>query len=157
MIFNHRTLLFAGLMSLMPVSAVSQYRQTMTHTVTTTISSSGLHGQSSYSESIEAYDMTTVDVQPTFPGGMSALYSYINNSRRYPASAYQNGIQGRVLCSFVVNSDGTLSHISVIKGIDPSLDSEAIRIIEEMPRWQAGSIDNKPVPIYCILPIAFRL
>lgn len=91
-----------------------------------------------------------------FPGGDGAMYRFINRERRYPSQAYRDGIEGRVLCSFVVNEDGTISHISVIKGVEASLDREAVRILTKMPTWDAGMIDETPVPVYCILPIAFR-
>ena len=84
------------------------------------------------------------------------MLRFINNERRYPAEAYHDGIQGRVLCSFVVSEDGSLTHISVIRGVEESLDREAVRIISEMPKWMAGEIDDTPVPVYCILPIPFR-
>ncbi len=105
---------------------------------------------------IDVYDMESVDRQPQFPGGDTAMLRFINNERRYPAEAYHDGIQGRVLCSFVVSEDGSLTHISVIRGVEESLDREAVRIISEMPKWMAGEIDDTPVPVYCILPIPFR-
>lgn len=138
---------------------IGQCRYTVSTSCTVSTSSSGVTSvcRSMQVESVEAYDIESADVQPAFPGGISALYSYINNSRRYPAEAYRNGVQGRVLCSFVVNADGSISHINVLKGIDPALDNEAIRIIEEMPRWSAGRIGERTVPVYYILPIVFRI
>ena len=112
---------------------------------------------SASSRIVEVYDSETVDIPPTFPGGNSALVRYINSSRQYPAEAYSKGIHGRVLCSFVVQPDGSISHINVIKSVEPTLDREAVRIIDEMPPWEAGSIDGIPVPVYYMLPIAFRL
>lgn len=106
--------------------------------------------------SIDVYEYESVDVHPSFPGGDGAMYRFINRVRRYPSQAYRDGIEGRVLCSFVVNEDGTISHISVIKGVEASLDREAVRILTKMPTWDAGMIDETPVPVYCILPIAFR-
>lgn len=107
--------------------------------------------------SIDVYEYDCVDVQPQFPGGDTAMYRFINNERRYPRQAYHAGIEGRVLCSFVVGEDGTLSHISVIKGVEESLNREAVRILSKMPPWTVGLIDETPVPVYCILPIAFRI
>ncbi|MCM1138791.1 MAG: energy transducer TonB [Duncaniella sp.] len=106
--------------------------------------------------SINVYEYDFVDRQPEFPGGNNELIRFINQERRYPQDAYREGIEGRVLCSFVVNEDGTLSHISVIKGVEESLNKEAVRIISQMPPWLAGAINNTPVPVYCILPIPFR-
>lgn len=106
--------------------------------------------------SMEVYEYHYVDSQPQFPGGDNAMISFINSERRYPKDAYRDGIEGRVLCSFIVNTDGTLSHISVIKGVEESLNREAVRVISQMPPWKAGEIDNTPVPVYCIVPIPFR-
>lgn len=105
---------------------------------------------------MNVYEFDFVDRQPRFPGGDNAMISFINNERRYPKEAYNEGIEGRVLCSFVVNEDGTLSHISVLRGVEESLNREAVRIISQMPPWVAGEINDTPVPVYCILPIPFR-
>lgn len=106
---------------------------------------------------VDVYEYDFVDVQPQFPGGDGAMVSFINKERRYPAKAYREGIEGRVLCSFVVNEDGSLSHISVIRGVEKSLDKEAVRIIANMPKWDAGVHSDTLVPVYYILPIPFRL
>lgn len=107
--------------------------------------------------SIDVYEYESVDVHPRFPGGDMALVRFINNERRYPSRAYHEGIEGRVLCSFIVNEDGTLSHISIIKGVEESLNREAMRILSKMPPWDVGRLNDEPVPVYCILPISFRL
>lgn len=106
--------------------------------------------------SIDVYEYESVDVQPRFPGGDTEMVRFINGERRYPSQAYKTGVEGRVLCSFVVNPDGSISHISVIKGVEESLNREAVRILSKMPAWEAGLINETPVPVYCILPIAFR-
>lgn len=103
-----------------------------------------------------AYLAEEVDVRPAFPGGDHKLYQFINAERRYPADAWNNGIHGRVVCSFIVSADGQISHIEVVRGVDPSLDAEACRIIAAMPRWTPGIIDGSPVATYCLLPISFR-
>ncbi len=113
-----------------------------------------MHGQGGY---MEVYEYDVVDYQPQFPGGDCALLKFINNERRYPSEAYDRRIEGRVLCSFVVNPDGSISHVSVMRGVEESLDREAVRIISNMPRWEAGRMGQQTVPVYCILPIAFRL
>lgn len=111
------------------------------------------HSASRY---MEVYECDYVDEQPQFPGGEVELIKYINSVRRYPAEAYYRNIEGRVLCSFVVNADGSLSHISVIRGVEPSLNREAVRLISRMPRWVAGKVANQAVPVHYILPIVFR-
>lgn len=105
---------------------------------------------------LEVYESDYVDEQPQFPGGEVALVDYINRTRRYPADAYMRNVQGRVLCSFIVNVDGSISHISIIRGVEPSLNQEAVRLISEMPRWEAGKVANRTVPVHYILPIVFR-
>ena len=90
-------------------------------------------------------------------GDERGLVNYINNTRQYPYDAYKNKIQGRVVCSFIVNTDGSICHVQVIKSAYPSLDKEAVRIIKEMPNWKPGMIYGEEVPVHCILPIAFRL
>lgn len=111
---------------------------------------------SSTSVEIEAYVAESVDFQPEFPGGDNAMIKYINKERRYPKEAYDAGIGGRVLCSFIVMPDGTLKNIEVVRGVEQSIDREALRIIQNMPPWKAGRIGKVAVPVYWILPIPFR-
>ncbi|MDE5988399.1 MAG: energy transducer TonB [Duncaniella sp.] len=106
---------------------------------------------------VDVYEYDCVDVHPQFPGGDGAMVRFINKERRYPSQAYREGIEGRVLCSFVVNEDGSISHISVIRGVEKSLDREAVRIISNMPKWNAGVLSDSLVPVYYILPISFRI
>lgn len=105
---------------------------------------------------VEAYVADAVDVQPEFPGGDNAMMKFINDERRYPRRAYNEGIEGRVLCGFVVLPNGAISDIEVIRGVEESIDREAVRIIRSMPVWKAGRVSGAPVAVYCILPIAFR-
>lgn len=104
-----------------------------------------------------AYLPESVDEQPRFPGGEGAMIQFINNERRYPRSAYENAIEGRVLCSFIVESDGKITNVEVVRGVDESLDREAMRVIQNMPRWEPGNIGGNKVAVYCLLPIPFRL
>lgn len=104
----------------------------------------------------EVFEFDYVEIKPEFPGGRGSLMEYINSNRRYPAEAYAHGIEGRVTCSFVVNSDGKISNVSVIRGVEPSLNREAIRLISKMPQWLPGKIDNHPVPVRVIYAVPFR-
>ena len=109
-------------------------------------------------DAIEVYEYDYVDVQPQFPGGEHGLINFINKTREYPYHAYKNRIQGRVLCSFIVGIDGKVSNARVIRGCcDESLNREALRVINEMPKWKAGKVGGLPVAVRCVLPIAFRL
>ena len=98
-----------------------------------------------------------VEEMPEFPGGQAALMSFIAKSIKYPVVAQENGIQGRVTCSFVVNKDGSIVDAEVIRGIDPSLDKEALRVINTMPKWKPGKQRGKPVRVKFTVPINFRL
>ena len=94
---------------------------------------------------------------PEFPGGQAELMSYIAKSIKYPVVAQENGIQGRVTCTFVVNKDGTIVDAQVVRGIDPALDKEALRVINSMPKWKPGKQRGKPVRVKFTLPVTFRL
>ena len=106
----------------------------------------------------EAYEFDCVDIQPQFPGGERGLINFINKTREYPYHAYKKRIQGRVLCSFVVGTDGRVSDVKVLRGAgDESLNREALRVIGEMPRWSVGKVGSHAVPVRVVLPINFRL
>lgn len=106
---------------------------------------------------VDVYDYDFVDEQPQFPGGERGLVNFINKTREYPYKAYEAGIEGRVLCGFIINIDGSVSNIMVLKGCSPELNREAVRVISEMPKWKAGKMDNKHVPVLYVLPVVFRL
>ena len=107
---------------------------------------------------IEVYEFDYVDIQPQFPGGERGLINFINKTREYPYHAYKNHIQGRVLCSFIVGTDGRVSDVRVIRSAgDESLNREAIRVISKMPKWSVGKVNDHAVPVRVVLPIAFRL
>lgn len=98
-----------------------------------------------------------VEQMPTFPGGMSALMQYLSRNIKYPAVAEEIGIQGRVICSFVVERDGSVSDIRIAKSVDPSLDKEAIRVVSAMPKWIPGRQNGQSVRVKYTLPVTFRL
>ena len=95
---------------------------------------------------------------PEFPGGQEALFRFLSNTVKYPLIAQENRIQGRVVCQFFVNPDGTIDDISVLRsGGDPSLDREAVRVIKCMPKWKPGTVRGKPVRVKYSLPVNFIL
>ena len=98
-----------------------------------------------------------VEQMPRFPGGQSALMSFLSRNVKYPKVCQENGIQGRVIIQFVVNKDGNISDVSVYKGVNPYLDAEAIRVIKSMPKWTPGKQKGKYVNVKYTLPISFRL
>lgn len=104
----------------------------------------------------EVFEYDYVEVKPSFPGGNEALLDYINKNRQYPAEAYARGIEGRVTCSFVVNSNGNISNIKVIRGCHKSLNQEALRLLSEMPDWLPGRHLAHNVPVRVVHSIPFR-
>lgn len=105
----------------------------------------------------EAEIFTVVENQPEFPGGQSAMMKYLNDNIKYPVIAQENGIQGRVICNFVVERDGSITDVQVVRGQDPSLDKEAVRVIKSMPKWIPGKQRGQPVRVRFTLPVVFRL
>ena len=98
-----------------------------------------------------------VEQMPEFPGGMQALMAYLSKNIKYPSVAQDNGIQGRVLVSFVVNKDGSIVEPEIVKGVNPSLDKEALRVIAGMPNWKPGKQRGKEVRVKFTVPVNFRL
>lgn len=104
---------------------------------------------------VEEAPFTIVEEMPQFPDGDVA--SYLGKNIKYPVVAQENGIQGRVICQFVINKDGSIVDVQVVRGVDPSLDKEAVRVIQNMPRWTPGKQRNQPVRVKYTLPVNFKL
>ena len=98
-----------------------------------------------------------VDTPPTYPGGDAALLKFISDNIKYPEDAMKAGISGRVFTRFIINEDGSLSDIVVIRGVNSSLDAEAIRVVKAMPKWTPGKVDGKAVKVRYALPLSFKL
>lgn len=98
-----------------------------------------------------------VEDMPEFPGGQQALLKYLSDHIKYPSICRENNIQGRVVLQFIVNKDGSIVDVEVIKPVNPSLDKEAVRVVSTMPKWKAGSQRGKPVRVKYTLPVNFRL
>ena len=99
-----------------------------------------------------------VEQMPEYPdGGMAGLMKYLSGAIRYPAIAAENGVQGRVTVQFVVNRDGSIVDAQVLRGVDPYLDKEALRVINSMPKWKPGMQRGKPVRVRYTVPVNFRL
>ncbi len=109
-------------------------------------------------EEEEEVVFVVVESMPEFPGGQQALFKYLAENVKYPVIAQENGIQGRVICQFVVNKDGKIVDVEVVRsGGDPSLDKEAVRVIKSMPNWKAGKQRGKAVRVKYTLPVNFKL
>ena len=98
-----------------------------------------------------------VEQMPSFPGGPSALMEWLSNNVKYPVVAQENGVQGRVIVSFVVERDGSISDVRVARSVDPSLDREAQRVVKSMPRWKPGKQNGSAVRVKYTVPVVFRL
>ena len=106
-------------------------------------------------EETKVFDV--VEQMPSFPGGQAALMSYLSNNIKYPQIAMENGVQGRVVCTFVVERDGSITDIRVVRGVDPSLDKEAIRVLKSMPHWIPGKQNGSAVRVKYTVPVTFKL
>lgn len=101
-----------------------------------------------------AHAVKQAGVMPKFDGN---VFMFLAQNIKYPESAVEANIQGRVLVKFIVSKDGEVCNASVVRSVDPSLDAEALRVINAMPRWTPGTVDGKPVDVWFTLPVTFRL
>lgn len=106
------------------------------------------------SNSQQVYDFA--EKQPSFPGGLEAMNNWLSQNVHYPSKAKAEGVQGRVLVSFIVETDGSLSNIQVVRSVDPTLDIEAVRTIKAMPKWSPGLMNGQAVRVKFSLPIVFK-
>ena len=106
-------------------------------------------------EETKVFDV--VEQMPSFPGGPSALMQYLSSNIKYPVVAEENGVQGRVVCTFVVEKDGSITDVRVIKSVDPSLDKEAMRVVKGMPKWIPGKQNGSAVRVKYTVPVTFKL
>lgn len=98
-----------------------------------------------------------VEEQPSFPGGQGALISWLAENIKYPVEAAKAGIQGRVIVQFVVTATGSIADVKVVRGVEPSLDKEAVRVISSMPKWTPGKQNGTAVNVRYTYPVTFRL
>ncbi len=108
-------------------------------------------------KSDENNNVLIVEKMPSFPGGDVALVNFLSENVRYPVNAQNAGVEGRVICEFVVNTDGSIVNIEVLRSVHPDLDNEAKRVIKSMPKWQPATAKGKPVRVKYTMPINFRL
>ena len=106
-------------------------------------------------EETKVFDV--VEEMPQFPGGQAALLEYLSKNIKYPVVAEENGIQGKVIVTFVVERDGSISDVKVVKSVDPSLDKEASRVVKSMPKWQPGKQNGSAVRVKYTVPVQFKL
>jgi len=106
-------------------------------------------------EETKVFDV--VEQMPSFPGGTAALMQFLGSNIKYPVVAEENGVQGRVIVTFVVEKDGSITDVRVIKSVDPSLDKEAVRVVKSMPKWIPGKQNGSAVRVKYTVPVTFRL
>lgn len=99
----------------------------------------------------------TVEQMPEYPGGMQAMIEFLQTNMKYPEDAAKQKVEGRVMVEFVVETDGSVSDVHVAKQVFPSLDAEAIRVVQAMPKWTPGKKKGKVVRVKYNLPIVFRM
>lgn len=105
----------------------------------------------------KVYDFVSVQQQPEYPGGMKAFYSYLSKNITYPESAKKNKEQGKVFLSFIVNKDGSLTDLQVIRGLSESLNQEAIRVLKASPKWNPAKLNKQIVRVKYNLAVNFSL
>ena len=98
-----------------------------------------------------------VEEMPMYPGGDNALRDFISQNVKYPKIAVEKGIQGKVYVTFVVDTDGSVTDSRVVRGVDPSLDKEALRVVNSLPAWTPGKEKGQPVKVSYTVPISFAL
>jgi len=108
-------------------------------------------------EEEETQIFQVVETMPTFPGGDAARIKYLQNNLKYPTMARESGIQGKVFVTFVVEKDGSITDVKVLRGIGGGCDEEAVRVIKNMPKWKPGKQRGKPVRVQFNMPIVFKL
>ena len=106
-------------------------------------------------EETKVFDV--VEVMPAFPGGQGALFEWLSKNIKYPVVAEENGVQGRVIVTFVVERNGSITDVQVVKSVDPSLDKEAVRVVKAMPHWIPGKQNGSAVRVKFTVPVTFRL
>ena len=98
-----------------------------------------------------------VEVMPEYPGGIQALFEYLSQNVKYPADAETQKVEGRVIATFIVETDGTINNVEVVRPVFPSLDAEALRVLSAMPKWTPGKQSGKEVRVKYTVPISFHL
>ena len=102
-------------------------------------------------------NLAMVEQKPEFPGGTSEMYKWLSNNINYPTEAAEDGVQGKVTVSMIIEKDGRITNVHVVRGRHPALDKEAVRAVKSMPRWNPGRNNGQPVRVTYDLPISFKM
>ncbi|MDR3652026.1 MAG: energy transducer TonB [Paludibacter sp.] len=150
-----KRILFLVLIGLMAISCLIQAQDKMT-TGNSAESSNVIIDPGAGGDSLRLIDRI-IEQMPQFPGGESALLSFIEkNLTKPPVAQHDNGVPGKVICRFVVEKDGSISNITVIRSLDPACDKEAVRVLKLLPKFIPGKQDGKAVRVYYTLPVIFK-
>ena len=98
-----------------------------------------------------------VEEMPVFPGGDAGLLKFISSIIKYPEEALKNNVEGKVVVRFVVAADGSVTRLEILKGVDPLLDKEAMRVVSLLPKWKPGKQNGQPVPVWFFVPVTFQI
>ncbi len=105
----------------------------------------------------EVFQFAVIEDKPEFPGGETALRTYLAKNTKFPRVAVENGIEGRVFVKFVIDKKGKITQVEILRGVDPHLDKEALRVVKSMPDWKPGKQRGKAVKVAYMVPINFQL
>ena len=100
---------------------------------------------------------TFIGKSPEFPGGTDSLYKFLESNLTYPEDAKKDSIQGRVICRFTIDTDGSVTDIQVLRSVHPSLDAEAVRVLSAMPKWVPAETDGKKTRCKFVFPVVFKM
>ncbi len=117
----------------------------------------GETGSATKNEEIPVYDTSDIEVYPEFPGGQAAFARFLSRNLRYPESAIEHGVQGKILVSFIIEKNGSLSNIQILRGIGNDCDEEAVRVLSKSPKWTPGRQNQQNVRVAYTIPINFQL
>ena len=109
------------------------------------------------SESGEELSFNCIEALPVFPGGFDSLASYYNRNLKYPETAINDNIQGKVIVQFIIDEDGYIIEPNIVRSVESSLDNEALRLIKMLPQWKPGTLKGKAIKVKYTVPVAFKL
>lgn len=139
------------------IGQVTQAGAVTTSSVTPVVTANKGSGTGTVAEDNSVHDAAGLDLNPEFEGGMAAWSKYIRKNLRYPSMAQENGVQGKVFIGFVVEKDGSISDVTILKGIGGGCDEEAMRVIKKSPKWKPGQQQNNKVRVRYTMPISFLI
>lgn len=139
-----------------PLNEISRVKVTEFPAISDAVTSESIEKNDTLKDN-EEEPYTAVEQMPQFPGGPSELMKYISTNLRYPEDAKRDKTEGRVIARFTVKKDGSIGDVNIVRGVSPSLDAEAVRVLSGMPKWEPGMQNGKAVPTLYTVPVVFRI